>query len=129
MAEEESKPTFSGGLKKGHEEFRQMWPTPRGRLTILVVLGSMFWLFFIAPATCMKLEEVFPHTGIWFFVGLAMYFSWFLFLFIIGQLLRRRRKMLFIRQTQVEFRISHAIYEKKKLSNHGKKLTDKDPPI
>ncbi len=93
MKKKDSEPTFSGGLKKGHEQFRQMRSTPTGGLTILVVFASMFWLFFLAPATCMKLNEVFPKTGIGSFVGLAMYFSWFLVVFIIGQLLRSRRNI------------------------------------
>lgn len=111
MKKKDSEPTFSGGLKKGHEQFRQMRSTPTGGLTILVILGSMFWLFFLAPAAWMKLEQVFPKTGIGFFVCLAMYFSWLMFFIIIGIARRRMRKMRLIRQTQVEFEITHVIYE------------------
>jgi hypothetical protein len=87
--EHSSKPTLKEGLEKGYRESREMSSTPRGRLTILVILASMFWLFILAPIAWMKLEQIFPKTGIGFFVCLAMYISWFLFIFITGMAHRR----------------------------------------
>lgn len=93
MKTNDSEPTLRKGLEKGYRESREMASTPEGRLIILVVLGSMFWLFFLAPAAWMKLEQIFPKTRIGFFVCLAMYFSWLMFFIITGIARRRMRNI------------------------------------
>jgi len=89
----DSEPSLRDGLEKGYQETKTMFSNRSGTLTILAVLGSILWLFFITPATCMKLEKAFPQTGIWFFAGLAMYCSWFVAIFMIGQVRRKQRNI------------------------------------
>ncbi len=89
----DSEPSLREGLEKGYQETKTMFSTRSGTLTILAVLGSILWLFIITPATCMKLEKTFPHTGMWFFAGLAMYCAWFVALFMIAQARRKQRNI------------------------------------
>lgn len=100
----DSEASLRDGLEKGYQETKTMFSTKSGKLTILAVLASMFWLLFITPATCMKLEKAFPQTGIWFFAGLAMYCSWFVALFMIGQVRRKQRNIRLFGKTNPSFK-------------------------
>ena len=91
----EEDPTVSGGLKKGYEDSKEMWSTPRGRLGILYVVGSLLWFFVLVPATAMKLEEAFPNIGvnIGLIAGLALCLLWVVLLVLSGQWLRTKRNI------------------------------------
>lgn len=87
----DSDATLRGGLEKGCKQIKHMSSTPEGTLTLAIMVGSMFWLFLITPATCMKLDEVFPETGIYFFTGLVMYGAWLASLLMLDRYLRKLR--------------------------------------
>lgn len=99
-----SKPTFREGLEKGYRETRKLSSTPSGKLLLCIILGSAFWLFFIAPATCMKLEEVFPKTRIGVFVGVEMYLAWVVLFIILGIHSRRRRNIRLFGKAKPSFK-------------------------
>jgi len=61
------KPGFKEGLEKSYEQFSKM-----PQKLVVAILGSMFWVFFVSPATCMKLEEMYPHSPRGIFTGLTM---------------------------------------------------------
>jgi len=81
------KPGFKEGLEKGYGQFLQM-----PQKLVVAILGSMFWVFFVSPATCMKLEEMYPHTGRGFFTSLVMICLWIVGLAVFGVVQRKRRR-------------------------------------
>lgn len=90
------KPTFTGGLKKGYDQSREMWSTPRGRISLLYLFASIFWLFILTPIMCVELDEaLFQYIGIkiGLIVGLAMWVFWFVALVLFRQALQRRRNI------------------------------------
>jgi len=102
----DSDPEFWKGLEKGYRGARVMWSTPRGKITLIYIFGSMVWCLFIAPASCMKLQEVLPWRGVGFFVGFVMYALWFTLLFLWGYLLRRRRNIRIFGKPKLNFKES-----------------------
>ena len=110
MREERKKPTVKGGLERGAKSTAELASSKEGRRLLLTVVGSMFWLFFLMPSSCMKLTEAFPGTGVGFFTGLAMYVAWVAFLIILKKKgrpitwpkMQKPKRTVYVRQTRVE---------------------------
>lgn len=76
----EEKPTVSGGLKRGMKGTQELMSHSEGKFIILTVVTGLLYFIVIAPATCMKLEDAFPETGAGFFVSLAIFILWIVFI-------------------------------------------------
>ena len=85
MKEKRKKPTAKGGLERGAKGTAELASSKEGRRMFLFLFGSMFWLFFLMPLSCMKLNEVLPGNAIGVFVGFAMYVAWVAFMIILKQ--------------------------------------------
>jgi hypothetical protein len=83
MKGERKKPTVKRGLKRGAKGTKELASSKEGRRMLLFLFGSMFWLFYLMPVSCNKLNETFPGTGIGFFVGFATYVAWVAYLIIM----------------------------------------------
>lgn len=83
MKEKRKKPTVKGGLERGAKGTKELASSKEGRRLLLFLFGSGFWIFYLMPVSCNKLNETFPGNAIGLFVGFAMYVAWVAFMIIL----------------------------------------------